>query len=185
MADFEATTLNTERLRLRPLQETDAPALFAIFSDPRVMRYWSTPPWPGIERAHEVIERAQAAMRRGEIVHLGLERLGDKRLIGQCTLFDIVQPSRRAQMGYALQANAWGQGYMHEALSALLDHGFTLLHLNRVEADVDPRNVGSVRCLERLGFVHEGRLRERWIVEGEVSDTGLYGLLAREWRARL
>ena len=52
-----------------------------------------------------------------------------------------------------------------------------------MEADVDPRNRASVRSLERLGFIKEGHLRERWIVEGEVSDTILYGLLRREWLA--
>ena len=45
-------------------------------------------------------------------------------------------------------------------------------------------NAASARSLERLGFRHEGHLRERWIVDGEVSDTGLYGLLAREWFER-
>ena len=73
---------------------------------------------------------------------------------------------------------------MHEALCALLDYGFGVLDLNRVEADIDPRNTGSERTLRRLGFQLEGTLRERWIVDGEVSDTGLSGLLRRDWLAR-
>jgi len=71
---------------------------------------------------------------------------------------------------------------MHEALQALLDFGFGELDLNRIEADIDPRNSASARTLERLGFTKEGYLRERWIVGEEVSDTALYGLLRREWR---
>jgi RimJ/RimL family protein N-acetyltransferase len=70
---------------------------------------------------------------------------------------------------------------MHEALTALLDYGFHNLNLNRIEADIDPRNVSSAKTLERLGFTKEGHLRERWIVGEEVSDTFLYGLLRREW----
>jgi RimJ/RimL family protein N-acetyltransferase len=73
---------------------------------------------------------------------------------------------------------------MHEALLALLDFGFGELDLNRIEADIDPRNSTSARTLERLGFTREGYLRERWIVGDEVSDTALYGLLRREWRSR-
>lgn len=73
---------------------------------------------------------------------------------------------------------------MHEALSVLLDYGFAVLDLNRVEADIAPRNDGSRRTLARLGFVQEGHLRERWIVDGEVSDTHLYGLLRRDWLVR-
>ena len=183
MTGFDQLTLRTERLRLRPLRAADAPALHAIFSDPHVMRYWSTPPWTGIEQAQAFIERDLQAMRAGDYLRLGLERCSDAQLIGQCTLFDFTQTSRRAEMGYAMNADAWGRGYMHEALCALLEHGFGALQLNRVEADIDPRNAASARSLERLGFVREGLLRERWIVDGEVSDTALYGLLARDWRA--
>jgi RimJ/RimL family protein N-acetyltransferase len=73
---------------------------------------------------------------------------------------------------------------MHEALTALLEFAFGDLDLNRVEADIDPRNVASARSLERLGFHKEGHLRERWIVDGEVSDSSLYGLLRSEWTLR-
>lgn len=73
---------------------------------------------------------------------------------------------------------------MHEALQALLEFGFGELDLNRIEADIDPRNSASARTLERLGFTKEGYLRERWIVGDEVSDTAIYGLLRREWRVR-
>jgi len=177
-------TLHTPRLQLRALRADDAPALLAIFADPRVMRYWSTGPWIGVEQAHEFIERSAAALRTGDALRLGIERIGQARLIGQCTLFGLANASRRAEVGYALAASAWGQGYMHEALTALLDHGFDALDLHRVEADIDPRNAASARSLERLGFVREGLLRERWIVDGTVSDSVFYGLLSREWRAR-
>jgi RimJ/RimL family protein N-acetyltransferase len=73
---------------------------------------------------------------------------------------------------------------MHEVLCAYVDHLFGPLQLHRLEADIDPRNLASARSLERLGFQKEGHLRERWIVEGEVSDTALYGLLATEWAER-
>ena len=185
MPSFDSLRLRTERLLLRPLgdADADAEALLAFFSDPRVMRYWSTPPWAGIEQARAFIERSRDAMRTGEALRLGLERIDDARLIGQCTLFDFVRPSRRAEIGYSMAAEAWGQGFMDEALRALLDHGFGALQLNRIEADIDPRNAASARSLERLGFTREGLLRERWIVDGEVSDTALHGLLARQWQA--
>jgi RimJ/RimL family protein N-acetyltransferase len=72
---------------------------------------------------------------------------------------------------------------MHEALSALLDYAFTELNLNRVEADTDPRNERSTRVLDRLEFSKEGLFRERCIVDGEISDSAMYGLLRREWNA--
>jgi ribosomal-protein-alanine N-acetyltransferase len=178
---FDRLTLATARLLLRPLQAPDAPALFTIFSDPGVMRYWSTPPWPSIDSATELIASDGKAMAEGRYLRLGLERLADQALIGVCTLFALSPQCRRAEIGYALAARAWGCGYMDEALRGLLHHAFSALALNRVEADIDPRNQASARSLERLGFKKEGHLRERWIVAGEVSDTALYGLLRSDW----
>ena len=184
MPAFAQLTLRTARLVLRPLRPDDAPALYALFSDPQVMRYWSGTPWTDIAKAHEMIASDAAAMRDGVHVRLGLTRADDGELIGNCTLFAFNAQCRRAEVGYSLLPTAWGRGYMHEALSALLDHGFGELALNRVEADIDPRNIASNRTLERLGFRQEGYLRERWIVADEVSDSLFYGLLQREWPAR-
>ncbi|AMC34278.1 GNAT family N-acetyltransferase [Janthinobacterium sp. B9-8] len=184
MATFDQVELQTSRLLLRPLQESDAAALLAIFSDEKVMQYWSTPLWDSIDIAHALIARDLKAMAEGTYIRLGIERAEDHALIGNCTLFDLNQQSRRAEIGYGMAYSAWGKGYMHEALSALLDFGFSELKLNRVEADIDPRNLASAKSLERLGFSREGYLRERWIVDGVVSDTALYGLLFSDWKTR-
>lgn len=180
---FDQLTIATERLRLRPLRDDDAPALFGIFSDPRVMRYWSAPAWTADGDARDYIARDREAMSRGDYLRLGIERREDARLIGMCTLFSLAPQCRRAELGYALAADAWGNGYMDEALRALLDFGFNTLGLNRVEADIDPRNGPSARSLERLRFRREGLLRERWIVAGEVQDSLVFGLLRSDWPA--
>ena len=173
--------LDTPRLRLRPLQDADAEALFAIFSNPVAMRYWSTAPWTDIAQAQRRIADDAAEHERGQHLALGIVRRVDGRLIGRCTLFDLWPSCRRAQVGYILDASAWGQGFAAEAVGALLRHGFEAMDLNRVEADIDPRNTASARLLQRLGFSREGLLRERWIVDGEVSDSEVYGLLKREF----
>jgi RimJ/RimL family protein N-acetyltransferase len=181
---FSALLLSSQRLRLRPLQAADAPVVFALHADPAAMRYWSTPPWTEARQADDLIARNQAAMAAGDYLCLGLELHGNGCLIGLCTLFAFHLPSRRCETGYMLKRDCWGQGLMHEALGTLLNFGFGVLDLNRVEADIDPRNAGSRRTLQRLGFIEEGRLRQRWIVDGEVSDSALYGLLRRDWLAR-
>ena len=184
MIRFDQLLLQTPRLLLRPLLPADAPAVYALHADAVTLRYWSTPPWSDPALADEMIARDLAAMAAGDYIRLGLQRRDDGRLIGLCTLFAFYLPSRRCEIGYILARDSWGQGCMHEALLALLDYGFGVLDLNRIEADIDPRNTGSQRTLDRLGFVAEGLLRERWIVAGEVSDTALHGLLRRDWLAR-
>jgi RimJ/RimL family protein N-acetyltransferase len=176
--------LATPRLLLRPLADGDAQALYAIFSDPRVMRFWSSEPWATLDRAHQHIALRRAELERGEDPCLAIERVADAALIGTCTLFHHVPQCRRAELGYGLAVSAWGQGYVQEAVSRLLAWGFDEMGLNRVEADIDPRNVASARSLERLGLRREGLLRERWIVGDEVSDTALYGLLRADWLQR-
>ena len=185
MPVFDQLELSTSRLRLRALYVADAAALFVIYSDVRVMRYWSTSAWLTLEPAHALIARDCEAMASGKYLSLGIERKQDAQLIGTCTLFSLAPQCRRAEIGYALAHAAWGQGYMDEALTALLDFGFAQMDLNRVEADIDPHNVASAKSLQRLGFRHEGNLRERWIVDGQVSDSGMYALLRREWLARV
>jgi ribosomal-protein-alanine N-acetyltransferase len=181
---FEQINLHTERLFLRPLTQADASDLYELRSDPRVMRYASTTPWQSIELAQALIQRDQTAMAKGEYMRLGITRLGDAKLIGSCGLFYLDQQCRRAEIGYELNFSAWGFGYMHEALVKLITFGFTEMNLNRIEADLDPRNARSSQSLERLGFQREGHLRERWIVGDEVCDSWLYGLLRSEWQAK-
>ena len=184
MAAFELTALTTERLLLRRLASADAVALHAVFSDPEVMHYWSSTPWSTLEQAHEYIADADVALASGTMLRLGIECAASGQLIGQVALYRFDQQNRRCDVGYALGRAHWGRGYLSEALAAMLGHGFTALDLNRVEADIDPRNCASARALERLGFRHEGLMRERWIVGGEVCDTAFYGLLRRDWQAR-
>lgn len=177
-------TLSTPRLTLRPPRRGDEDALFALHSDAEVMRYFSEPPWTDPERAARQIDDDAAAFERGDFFRFAIVLNDTGQVIGNCTLFALHRQNRRAEIGYALQRQHWRKGYMIEALSTLVAHAFEELDLNRLEADIDPRNEPSKLCLERLGFVSEGYMRERWIVGGEVCDSALYGLLRREWQAR-
>lgn len=174
-------TLTTARLTLRPPRRGDEDALFALHSDPKVMRYFSEPPWTDPARAARQIEEDAAAFEREERFRFAIVLEATQQMIGNCTLHALHQQNRRAEIGYALHPAHWGKGYMGEALKALLAYAFRERDLNRLEADIDPRNTESANCLERLGFVSEGFMRERWIVGGEVCDSALYGLLRREW----
>jgi ribosomal-protein-alanine N-acetyltransferase len=174
-------TLVTPRLTLRPPRRGDEDDLFAIHSDPEVMRYFSEPPWTDPDRPARQIDEDAGRFEREESFRFAIVLNATGRQIGNCTLFSLHRQNRRAEIGYALARSHWGHGYMYEALQALLGFAFTDLDLHRLEADIDPRNGASAAALVRLGFQEEGLLRERWIVAGEVSDSQLYGLLRREW----
>lgn len=179
---FEPTVLETARLTLRFMDERDVDALYAVYSDPLVARYLSRPAQTERAQAEKMIANVLAGYADGSGVNFGVVRREDGTLIGNCMLFRFHDESRRAEIGYSMARAFWGQGYMNEALIALIDYAFGPLGLNRLEADIDPRNDNSAKSLTRLGFREEGVLRERWIVAGEKSDTAYYGLLAKDWR---
>ncbi len=174
-------TLDTDRTRLRPLVADDLEAMFAIFSDPRSMRHWSEPPHVGLERTRALLGSIVEPVDGDNSLTWGIERKRDETLIGTVTLM-LAHDQPRAELGYILGSEHWGQGYAGESQRTVIAYAFEELALTRLEADVDPANAASVRSLERLGFTHEGLLRERWTVAGEVTDSAFYGLLAREWK---
>lgn len=172
--------LETERIRLRPYRDSDEEAMFTLYSDPQVMRYWSFPAWTERRQAKIYLQRARAEMNSGEIFPWAIAERESDCLIGALTFFSLHCEQLRAEIGYSLSPQFQGRGLATQALRCGLTYALDTLGLLRIEADIDPRNEPSWRLLERLGFVREGLLRKRWRVNGEVCDSAFYGLLNEE-----
>lgn len=181
MPAFAPFSLSSQRLSLRSLSQADADAVFRLFSDPEAMRYWSSAPWDKPEQATDYIASAFAGYESGELLRMGVQV--DGQLAGVINLYNFSRQNRRCDIGYMLGRDFWGKGYMQEAMATLIDYAFRVLRLHRIEADIDPRNAASAKLLKSLLFVHEGHLRERWIINGEICDTDLFGLLRSDWLA--
>jgi ribosomal-protein-alanine N-acetyltransferase len=175
--------LQGKRVRLRAPSADDADAVFALFADPEVMRYWSRPPMTTRDEAEGLIAEILDGFSRRTVLNWMVVSRQDGALLGTCALFRIDPRHRRAEIGYSLRRDQWGRGLAAEAVSLMLDWSIRTLGLHRLEADIDPRNDGSRRLLERLGFTSEGLLRERYFVGDEISDTELFGLLSSDWTA--
>ncbi|MDP7063183.1 MAG: GNAT family N-acetyltransferase [Planctomycetota bacterium] len=182
----EAKTLpaiTTSRLVLRMLTEDDCDAVYRIFSDPDVMRFWSCEPYTDKAQADELIRNCKAGFDSREFFQWGIANAEDDKIIGTCTLYALDKKNLRSEIGFALARPYWGKGYMHETLEALFAFAFEPLGMHRIEADVDPRNERCIATLEKLGFQREGYMRERWFVAGERQDSVFYGLLHADWLA--
>jgi len=175
-------TLPTPRLRLRPFENADADDVFALQSNAFVLRYWDAPPWTDRGRADRFLAVCRQMEEDGTGARLAVDRAADGAFIGWCTLTKWNPEYRSASLGYCFAEAAWGHGYATEAARAVLRWAFQTLDLNRVQAETDTRNVASARVLEKLGFVREGTLREDCVVNGDVSDSWVFGLLRREWQ---
>ena len=172
--------LETKRLVLRELRLTDTEALFEIFSDEAVMRYYDRPALTRLEEARQIIERNRLRFERGEGIRWGITLKGEDHVVGSC-MFSWHPHHRYAEIGYELARAYWNQGIITEALRAILSFGFETRNLHRVEAEVLLGNVASMRVLQKLGFQEEGVLRERVFVNDQFYDVKLFGLLKREY----
>ena len=175
-------TLRGERVSLRQLREEDADALFDVFSDPEVTRYWSSPPMTDRIEARALLAEIDTLREEGTLLQWGIVEAGGGSVVGTATLAEINREHRRAELGFALRRGLWGRGLASEAVSLLLDQAFGAMGLHRIEADTDPGNQSAMRLLERLGFRREGYLPQRWFVGGQWHDTVLFGLLKPDWR---
>jgi ribosomal-protein-alanine N-acetyltransferase len=175
-------TLTTERLLLRRIQLEDARDLFAIFSDEEVMEFYGHLPHKSIEDSRALIHQQHKWYEQREGIRWGITLRGEDKVLGSCGFYLFDLEARRAETGYELKRSCWRQGIVSEAMTAILNYAFTELDLHRVEAVVDDVNERSKGLLRKLGFTHEGTLRERFYFRGRFLDEHYFGLLKDEWR---
>lgn len=173
--------LQRRGMLLRAPQADDADALFALFSHPDVTRYWSRPPMHTRAQAEGLLAEMLEDIQTRRMLHW-LVTTTDDGVIGTCALFHFDGQHRCADIGYALHPDRWGRGLAHAAVGLVLDWGFPALRLQRIEADVDPRNQPSRRLLQRLGFRSEGVMRGRLGLGDTSRDAEVFALAAADWR---
>ena len=158
--------IRTERLVLRKARPEDAGAFHIIMSDPRAMRYWSTPPHATLEETREWVANMVSAPPESDDYVIEL----DGSVIGKAGCW------RLPEIGYILHPDHWGRGYAREALQAVIARLFATRDLDRITADIDPRNTASIGLLIRLGFTETHRAKGTWQVGDELCDSVYYAL---------
>jgi RimJ/RimL family protein N-acetyltransferase len=88
--------------------------------------------------------------------------------------------SHRAEIGYWLAPQFWGEGIMTNAVAAFVKYAFEQFELSRLTAHVFSGNIASARVLEKNGFTLEGTLRQHFLKDGQLLDARVYGLLRSE-----
>ena len=176
--------IETDRLIVRLVEESDLPALMQVNGDAEVTRYLPYQTWQTRNDAQAWYQRMRGLQVAGHALQFVVVDKRSASAVGTCLLFHLEEESARAELGYVLASSLWGTGYMYDALRSLVEAAFDSLSLRRLEAEVDPRNIASHKLLLKLGFTHEGLLRQRWLTKGIPTDTNIYGLLRSEWQQR-
>jgi RimJ/RimL family protein N-acetyltransferase len=156
------TDIATERLVLRRASSEDLEPLHAVFSDERAMQYWSSGPHQTLNETKRWLDSMIGASPEESddfVMTLNGETVGK---LG-CW--------RLPEIGFILRSDQWGKGYASEAMSAFLKHIFAARDIDRVTADVDPRNEGSLRLLQKHGFVETGRASGTWNTHIGLCDS--------------
>lgn len=177
--------MHTERLRLRPFEDADAQPLLAMRQDPEATLYWGGQPMRTLTDARKEIERVRGWVKEQSVAHWVIQAHDDPGMLGHVTLFHLDRLNRRAELGFFVTRERWGQGIATEACRAVVQHAFTEMELHRLEADVDPDNAPSLALLQKLGFREEGFFRERWWIGERWCDSVMLGLLAADWNGQI
>lgn len=171
-------TLETERLILRPLLLSDAPAYFEMRQAEELNRFSVHPPIDSLEEAVRVLALLETRVQSGSLYIWAMARRGENNLIGAIGLPRFDAANRVTSLSYELRRDAWGTGLMREAARAVIDYAFRDLGIVRIQGEVDPANERSWKLGEALGFQREGVLRKNVVVRGRSTDTAIYSLLA-------
>jgi len=180
MMSGHLATLHTTRLVLRPFRADDAPAVQRLLSARAVAEQTLTIPHPYPDGA-----AAAFIAQHAEWIDSG------KRLIWAITLEEeiagamglhVVAAHRRAEVGYWIARERWGQGIATEALRSVLAHGFDVVGLHRIDAQHYKENPASGAVMRKVGMTHEGRLRGVVLRDGVPRDNELYAMLRTDPR---
>ena len=171
--------LVTERLRFRQLLPGDADEVFKLRSDERVNKFLTRNQYKTFEEAGAFINKINRGIHNNEWIYWAITFRDDNKLIGTICLWNIQPENYRAEIGYELQPDHWGQKIMSEAMPRIIDYGFDTMKLHSIEADLDPGNFQSVLLLEKNGFIKEGHFKESTYFNGKFSDRIVFSLINR------
>ena len=175
--------LETERLVLRPYSLADARRVQQMCGDWEVASTTLALPHPYPDGAAEQwISTHAESFRQGTQVTLAITLKPNGPVIGTVGL-SVNKNHGRGELGYMVAKEHWNRGFCTEATRALVDYGFRVLELNRIQAMHVPRNPASGRVMQKLGMTREGLLRQYVCNRGAYEDPVMYSILRREFEA--
>jgi ribosomal-protein-alanine N-acetyltransferase len=169
--------LETERLFLRRVNNSDVKEILQLRSDPETIKYIPRPLLKNTEDALEHIANIDAKIATQEGINWAITLKGSQKLIGIIGHYRIRPENYRAEIGYMLLPQFRGKRIIPEAIKQVVKYGFEEMKLHSIEAIIDPANLASEKLLQNNGFKKEAHLKENKFYEGRFLDTVIYSLL--------
>lgn len=174
--------LETERLILRPWQETDAEDLYEFAKDPRVGPIAGWPVHTSVENSREIILKV---LSKPETYAVVLKN--ESRAVGSIGLMigeasNLGLPKDEGEIGYWIGVPFWGQGLIPEAVNKLLGYGFEKLGLNKIWGGYFDGNIKSQRVLEKCGFTyHHTKENVPWPLLNDIRTQHITCMTREKW----
>lgn len=174
--------LESERLHFRRLTDADAPEIFALRSNPEIMKYIPRPLATTIEDALAHIKLINEKIDENIDINWAVTEKGNDKCIGLMGFYRTQPENFRTEIGYMITPEHKGKGYVTEAVKTLLDFAFNTLNFHSIEAVIDSRHMTSERVLQKNGFEKEAHFKENFFYNNEFTDTVIYSLLKRNFK---
>ena len=175
--------LQGERVMLRELQASDAPALFHTVRIPEVAeKMW--PPPASLDAVERFIERTHVKRSLGQYICFGVVPGGGTDIAGLFELRPLQPQFFRIELGYFLHPTWWGTGVFTEAARLICEFSFGVLGTQRIEARVSVENPRGNGALRKIGAQREGRLRAAFVHEGRYIDQYLWAIVNKGAESR-
>jgi RimJ/RimL family protein N-acetyltransferase len=172
-----------EKVRLRPIERDDLPRFVKWFADREVRRHLDLYLPISMAQEERWFENLQERLDRKEEVLLAIDTAEGVH-IGNVGLVPINWKDRSAELGIFIgDASYWDKGYGSDAVRTMLKIAFRKMNLHRVFLRVHEDNARGIRCYEKVGFKHEGSMRESVFKEGKYYDVHLMSVLESEYEA--
>jgi 8-oxo-dGTP diphosphatase len=164
--------LETARLLLRPYSRDDAPAIVRMLNDPEMARFLMVTPYPFVEfDAKTLVKAAWRRMTGGRGFDLLVEtKAPDGKVVGSVGV-GLHDEGARAELGFWIGRDHWGQGYATEAANRMMDFASGALKVPRFTGTVATDNAASLSVLAKLGFAETGRDERKVPSTGEMREV--------------
>jgi [ribosomal protein S5]-alanine N-acetyltransferase len=179
MIATEFPIIKTERLLLRQFIENDIENVFKGLSHPDIIKYYGVS-YSTLEETREQMKFFTDLEENGTGIWWAVCSLNNGTFYGAGGLNNLIKEHKKAEIGFWLLTDFWGQGIMTEAIPLICKYGFEKLALHRIEGFVEPENLNSKKALDKLGFKHEGTMRDCEIKNGRFISLDIYAILNKE-----